>query len=152
MPSMDTIRYMHRELESKEITLLKIINGDNNNDENVGFKDFTNFMMLESYSHKRADKYMKMYNPAQPLRIKKQELQKNIKSEKKKFDEQELYFNQAWDILIKYTDRTFLHDNENYCESISFPTYFELSYILLIDFFWVFKYLKKHSNKEVQYI
>lgn len=148
MPSLDTIRFKHREFNVKEAEILKKINGfDNDQDNMVNFTQFKNYMNLESYSIKRANKYMNLYNPRQPLQIKKLILRDHLKEEKKqKFDKQELYFNQAWEILFSYQQ---INDNENYCKQINFNDY-TLNYLNLIDFFTIFKYLKKYTNKKIK--
>ena len=146
MPNIETIRYMHREKNVKEILILKKINGEQM-DYNVNFIEFKNFMNLKEYAQKRANKYMSLYNPSQPLTIEKRVLLNNLKSEKKhKFEKQLFQFNYAWDVVNNYLNHN--NDHEHYCNSINYDS-FVLNYQSLIDFFQVFKYLKRYANKEI---
>lgn len=147
MPTVDTIRYMHRELNVRELAILKKINGDENEEIIIDFGEFKNYMKLSEYAQKRADKYMSRYNPQQPLAITKKILYNNIKKEKdKNFENQEFAFNYAWEVVTTYL---LSGDNEHYCNSIGSETY-TLTYSSLIDFFCIFKYLKKYANKQIK--
>ena len=133
------LQQLYTDSINKERSMLERL-ADKNNDGNVSYTEFKDFMNCYPYAQKKAKNYINDYNNiiTSPIALTKEKLRLCVIDEKgiNKFTEQEQAFNDAFEVANHYKTAEDgsriegIDDNLNYGE--------------LVDFFALFRFCKDH--------
>ena len=133
------MKLLYNDLSCKELDLLKGLTSTGETGAgHVPFGKFTQYMRMNEYGQKRANKFMDKHGLTTPLNLTQEDLRLYlIIDKKKKWNKQQSAFISAWDSVIYYkNDFTPLMSHRT-LSSLTCLNFGELA-----EFFQIFRYIK----------